>query len=146
MTQLAPHDPQFHALLTIEDALLDYRGPDMSFAAWLERHGYTGVARHLADIRLSHSAATMPERQSVLAMRSDLLASEHLGGNDHHIEAGYSQIIYHLADGIPIWCDTPVTAIHDEGSFCRVVLGAGRIRTARFVVVTVPLTVFSKPG
>jgi len=141
MTHLVPHDPQLRALLTIEDALLDYSGPDMSFASWLESHGYTGVARHLADIRLSHSAATMPERQSVLAMRSDLLASEHLGGNDHHIEAGYSQIIYHLADGITIWCDTPVIAIHDEGSCCRVVLGDGRTRTARYVVVTVPLTI-----
>jgi monoamine oxidase len=31
MTHLVPHDPQLRALLTIEDALLDYSGPDMSF-------------------------------------------------------------------------------------------------------------------
>ncbi len=141
MTQLAAHDAQLQTLQTIEDALLAYTGPDISFAQWLDMQGYQGVARHLADIRLSHSAATMPERQSVRAMQSDLLASEHLGGNDHHIEAGYSQIVYHLADGVPIWCDTPVVAITDAGSHCRVRFADGRERSARHVVVTVPLTI-----
>lgn len=141
MSALVDTAPALHALHTIEDAIAAYDGAEISFATWLDTHGYTGIARHLADIRLAHSAATTPSRQSVHAMRSDLAASEHLGGNDHHILQGYSQIVYHLADGIPIWCDTAVIAIRDEGTVCRVSLADGRELTAHHVIVTVPLTV-----
>ena len=101
----------------------------------------SGLARHLADVRLSHSAATTPAHQSIYAMRSDLRMSEHLSGDDHHILHGYSQIVYHLADEVPIWCDAAVTAIHDEGTHCRVVLADGRQLLASHVIVTVPLTI-----
>lgn len=141
MAQLVPHDVQLQRLTTIEDDISTYEGPDVSFATWLDVHGYTGLARHLADVRLSHSAATMPERQSILAMQSDIRLSERLGGQDHHIVQGYSQIVYHLADNMPIWCDTAVVAVHDDGGGCRVQLADGRQLHAKHVVVTVPLAI-----
>ncbi len=141
MSELCANDAQLAALQTIEDAILAYDGPEMSFATWLDLHGYHGIARHLADVRLSHSAATTPMHQSLHAMRGDLRLSEHLGGSDHHIVHGYSQIAFHLADEVPIWCDAAVAAIHDESTHCRVVLADGRQLQAKFVVVTVPLTI-----
>ena len=141
MSVLRDRNAQLASLQTIEDAILAYDGPEMRFATWLDTHGYHGIARHLADVRLSHSAATTPARQSLHAMRSDLQRSERLGGDDHHILNGYSQIVYHLADEVPIWCDAAVTAIYDEGTHCRVVLADGRQLQAAFVVVTVPLTI-----
>lgn len=138
---LAAHYPQVARLHSIEDEIAAYTGPEISVAQWLDSQGYTGVARHLADVRLSHSAATSPAQQSLYALQRDIWASEPHGGQDHHILAGYSQIVYHLADGIPIWCDTAVTAISDDGHRCHVALADGRQLTANYVLVTVPLAV-----
>jgi hypothetical protein len=76
--------------------------PDISFAQWLDDNDYQGLARHLADIRLAHSAATTPELASIHAMQADIRQGGAFGGNDHHIVGGYAPIIAALAQSLSI--------------------------------------------
>lgn len=126
-------------LISIEEQIAAYQGPDISFAQWLDDNNYHGLARHLADIRLAHSAATTPEYASIHAMQSDILQGEHLGGNDHHIVGGYAPIVQALAVSLPIRLQSVVTAIGDDTDLCTVALADGAVLTAKRVIVTIPL-------
>lgn len=132
-------DTSLPPLTTIEEQILAYQGPDMSFAQWLDENDYQGLARHLADIRLAHSAATTPELASIHAMQADILQGEHLGGNDHHIVGGYAPIIENLAQSLPMRLQSVVTAIGDDGDNCHVILADGAVLTTKRVIVTIPL-------
>jgi monoamine oxidase len=137
--QLATVHPEIDLLATLEDAIMAYDGPDISFAEWLSARGVSDIVRHLADIRYIHSAATTPARASMHAMRDDLLATTAIGGHDYHIKAGYAPIMRALADQIEIRLETMATAVHDHGTYCTVVCRTGDI-LARRVLVTIPLS------
>ena len=132
-------DASLPPLTTIEEQIATYAGPDISFAQWLDDNEYQGLARHLADIRLAHSAATTPELASIYAMQADILQGEHLGGNDHHIVGGYAPIVTALAQSLSICFQCVVTAIREAGDQCRVTLADGAVLTAKRVIVTIPL-------
>ena len=132
-------DPSLPPLTTIEEQIAAYAGPDISFAQWLDDNDYHGLARHLADIRLAHSAATTPALASIHAMQADILQGEHLGGNDHHIVAGYAPIVEHLAQSLPLRLQRVVTAIREAGDHCHVTFADGVVLTAKRVIVTIPL-------
>lgn len=131
--------PAIADLQHIDEAIMAYDGPDISFADWLAQRNVSSLVRHLADIRYIHSAATTPERASIHAMRDDLLATTAIGGQDYHIQAGYAPIIHALAVDIDIRLETMVTAIRDYDTHCTVVHRTGEI-TARRVIVTIPLS------
>lgn len=137
--ELATIHPEIAALSTLEDAIMAYDGPDISFAEWLAHRDVSDLVRHLADIRYIHSAATTPARASMHAMRDDLLATTVIGGQDYHINAGYAPIVHALADQLEIRRETMVTAVHDQGTHCTVVCRTGDI-IARRVIVTIPLS------
>jgi monoamine oxidase len=137
--ELAIIHPEITTLSQLEDAIMAYDGPDISFAEWLSARGVSDLVRHLADIRYIHSAATTPARASMHAMRDDLLATTAIGGQDYHINAGYAPIVHALADQLEIHLDTIVTAIHDHGTHCTVTCRTGDI-SARRVIVTIPLS------
>jgi len=132
-------DATLPPLTTIEAQIAAYEGPDISFAQWLDDNDYHGLARHLADIRLAHSAATTPELASIHAMQADIVQGEHLGGNDHHIVGGYAPIVAALAQALQIRLNSVVTAIHDDDDHCSVMLANGEVLTATRVIVTIPL-------
>ncbi len=136
---LFANDVTLPPLATIEAQIATYEGPDISFAQWLDDNDYHGLARHLADIRLAHSAATTPELASIHAMQADIVQGEHLGGNDHHIVGGYAPIVAALAQALQIRMKSVVTAIHDGDDHCRVMLANGEVLTATRVIVTIPL-------
>ncbi len=137
--ELTAMHPEITVLATLEDAIMAYDGPDISFAEWIHQRGVSEVVRHLADIRYIHSAATTPARASMHAMRDDLLATTAIGGQDYHINAGYAPIVHALAEQLEIRLETMVTAVHDHGTHCTVVCRTGEI-TARRVIVTIPLS------
>lgn len=137
--ELFAKDASLLPLTTIEAQIATYEGPDISFAQWLDESDYRGLARHLADIRLAHSAATTPEYASIHAMRADILHGEHLGGNDHHIVGGYAPIVSALADSLHICLNSPVKSVYQVGEKCSITLVDGQILTAKRVIVTIPL-------
>lgn len=137
--ELATIHPEIATLSTLEDAIMAYDGPDISFAEWLAQRNGSDLVRHLADIRYIHSAATTPARASMHAMRDDLLATTAIGGQDYHINAGYAPIVHALADQLEIRLETMVTAVHDHGTHCTVVCSTGDL-IARRVIVTIPLS------
>lgn len=136
--ELTDLHPQITTLSTLEDAIIAYDGPDISFGEWLDQQGVSHLVRHLADIRYIHSSATTPARASMYAMRDDLLATTAIGGQDYHIHAGYAPILHALAEQIDIRLETMVTAVHDHGTHCTVVCRDGDI-SARRVIMTIPL-------
>ena len=136
---LATIHPEISMLFAIEEAIIAYDGPDISFAEWITQHNVSDLVRHIADIRNIHSAATTPARASMHAMRDDLLATTAIGGQDYHLDAGYAPIVHALADQLEIRLETVVTAVHDHDTHCTVACHTGDIATRR-VIVTIPLS------
>jgi monoamine oxidase len=138
-SDVAAHAPMVAQLVHIEDEIAAYAGPDISFAEWLDDHGYAGIARHLADIRLAHSAATTPERASLHAIRDEIVSTRDIGGDDHHLVAGYAPITADLATALDIRMQCAVVAVDDVGTHCVVTTAHGEVLSAAHVIVTVPL-------
>lgn len=138
-SELAALAPMVAQLVHIEDEIAAYDGPDISFAEWLSDRGYTGIARHLADIRLAHSAATTPERASLYAIRDEIVSTRDIGGDDHHLATGYAPITADLATGLDIRLGCAVVAVADAGTHCTVTTADGEVVAAARVIVTVPL-------
>lgn len=138
-SELAALAPMVAQLVSIEDEIAAYVGPDISFATWLHDRGYTGIARHLADIRLAHSAATTPERASLYAIRDEIVATRDIGGDDHHIATGYAPITADLATALDIRLECAVVAVTDMGAQCTITTADGAVLQAAHVIVTVPL-------
>ena len=130
--------PQIAVLATLENDIMAYDGPDISFSEWLSQRNVTDLVRHIADIRYIHSAAMTPERASMHALRDDMRATVALGGQDHHIDSGYAPIITALAEHLNIHLETVVRAIHDHDTHCTVVCDHAELK-ARRVLVTIPL-------
>jgi monoamine oxidase len=137
--ELATIHPEISMLFTLEDSIIAYDGPDISFADWVAQYDVSDLVQHIADIRNIHSAGTTPARASMHAMRDDLLATTMIGGQNYHIDAGYAPIVHALAEHIEIRLETMVSAIHDHDTHCTVMCRTGDIN-ARRVIVTIPLS------
>jgi monoamine oxidase len=131
-------------LNTIDAQIIAYQGPDISFADWLAASGYTGIARHLADIRYAHASATTPERGSVHAMQSEFAAQLVEGGDDYHIRNGYARIVEWFATGLDIHRQHPVTRIEQHPDSVTVHCQNGAEFIARNVIVTIPLALLQR--
>jgi len=135
LTTLHPH---ITLLATLEDEIMAYDGPDISFSEWISHRTASDLVRHIADIRYIHSSAMIPERASMHALRDDMRATVAIGGQDYHIDTGYAPIINALAAQLNVRLETVVRAIHDHDTHCTVVCDHAEVK-ARRVLVTIPL-------
>lgn len=113
------------------------RPDDESLAALLDRRRASPQLRRLVE-GLTNSACACPEQLGVRALSQFLVANEETGGDDRALD-GYDRLVEHLARGVETIRDAPVAAIEWSASGVRV--DAGRVYTARLVIVTVPLGV-----
>ena len=133
------------ARLTKLDAqIMAYRGADVSFATWLDAHGFEGIARHLADMRYAHASATTPERASVYAMQSEFAAQVIQGGDDYHIRNGYARIVEWFARGLSIELSRPVQSIQQDENHVTVHCADGTSYQARRAIITLPLALLQR--
>jgi monoamine oxidase len=141
--QLESHT-EIARLTTLDTQILRYRGPDVSFATWLDAHGFEGITRHLADIRYAHASATTPERASIYAMQSEFAAQATQGGDDYHIRNGYARIVEWFARALSIELSRPVKSIHQDENHVTVHCADGTSYQAQRAIITVPLALLQR--
>jgi monoamine oxidase len=114
--------------------------PDMSGREFIERRGYRGRARTLAQMVLTAHLPGSVDEVGVLGLKADGVLTLETGLN-HRINEGYDRVVEHIARDIDIEYGFTVSTI--EWSPAGVVLRSsdGRERSARAVVCTLPVGV-----
>jgi monoamine oxidase len=130
-----------HQLLNLDAQLEAYTDRDITLAEWLAGHGITGLARHIADIRMAHAYCATPETLSVVELVREAQASAHNGDGDFHILAGYDTILTLIARGLDIRLNSPVASIRWNTERVEVELHNGEVFTAAHAICTIPLAV-----
>ena len=102
--------PDLQRVVTLEQQLAEYQGPDCSLAEWLTANAYSPLAAHIADLRLAHSNCATPATISVAELAYELKIADK-GPGDFHILDGYDRALAPLADGLDIRLGTAVTEI-----------------------------------
>jgi monoamine oxidase len=129
--------PDLRRVLTLEEELAGYEGPDCSLAEWLFARGFSPLAAHIADVRLAHSSCATPATLSVAELARELRQSD-AGSGDFHILAGYDKVLAAIAEGLDIRLETPVTAIRWGADGVEAITPSGGF-SARRAIVTLPL-------
>jgi monoamine oxidase len=150
--------PDLRRILTLEQELAVHMGPDCSLAEWLAAHDYSGLAAHIADMRLAHSNCASPSTISVAELVHELRIADK-GPGDFHIPDGYDRVLTPLAAGLDIRLGIAVTKIQwdeagvlvqtrlseaaqeREDAIARLPPSALHTFRARHAVVTLPLAV-----
>ena len=131
-------------LLDLDAQLDTYTGPDITLAAWLAERGISGLARHIADIRMAHAYCATPESLSMAELVRDSLASAHNGQGDFHILPGYDTILNLIAAGLDIRLSTPVVAIRWNNERVEITLANRDTLCARAAICTLPLALLKE--
>jgi monoamine oxidase len=131
--------PDLRRVMALEEELAGYDGPGGTLAGWLDARGITGLARHLADIRMAHAACATPETLGAAELAGEQRASAHNGDGDFRIVAGYDTLLARIAAGLEIRLGAPVAAVCWESRRAAVELVSGEEIEAAAVVVTLPL-------
>jgi monoamine oxidase len=111
--------------------------PDMSGREFIERRGYRGRARTLAQMVLTAHLPGSIDEVGVLGLKEDGVLKLETGLN-HRINEGYDRVVEHIARGLDLEYGFTVGTI--EWSPAGVLLRStdGRERSARAVVCTLP--------
>jgi monoamine oxidase len=127
-------------VITLEQQLAEYQGPDRSLAEWLADSGYSPLAAHIADMRLAHSNCATPATLSVAELAHELRVADK-GPGDFHILDGYNRALAPLADGLDIRLGAAVSSVRwdREGVEVTVSKPSNAQLRARHAVVTLPL-------
>jgi monoamine oxidase len=114
--------------------------PDMSGREFIERRGYRGRARTLAQMVLTAHLPGSIDEVGVLGLKDDGVLKLETGLN-HRINEGYDRVVEHIAHGLDLEYGFTVDTI--EWSPAGVMLRStdGRERSARAVVCTMPVGV-----
>ncbi len=131
-------------LLDLNAQLASYSGPDMTLAEWFAKRGITGLARHIADIRMAHAYCATPETLSVAALVQDAHVSAQNGEGDFHILPGYDTLLNLIANGLDIRLNTPITAIRWGAERVEIMLANGEAIAARSAICTLPLAILKE--
>ena len=118
-------------------ALGHYRGDDMSAAAFIERQGYHGRARELAELTLT---AHLPGSTADIGIRG-LVADGVLrleSGLNHRVLDGYDLLPQHIATGLDIRFGRRAHRIASGPEGVEIVVADGSTFRARAGVVTLP--------
>jgi monoamine oxidase len=130
--------PDLRRLMSLEDQIAAYSGPDRPLSEWLRERDYSPLAAHIADLRLAHAFCATPETLSLLDLAEELRGGYTEGG-DFKILTGYDQIVNALAEGLDIRLGTPVSALHWGADGVEALAESGLSFQARDAIVTLPL-------
>lgn len=130
-------------------ALQDYRGPDLSLSAFLDRESVPAAARTLVTLLHAHVYATDPDSIGVRGQaEEDVLLTEAYGFNNFLVREGYDRLVADTSArvGPALRLHSPVRKIERSGSGLVVHVspdagGPDRRYLAPAVVVTVPLSI-----
>jgi monoamine oxidase len=142
--ELLRERPDLQRLLTLEEQLAAYAGPECSLAEWLGANGFSPLAAHIADMRLAHSSCATPATLSVAELAYELRIADK-GPGDFHILDGYDRLFAPLAAGLDVRLGSAVTEVRWAEDGVTVSGRGGMLDEAplraRHAVITLPLAV-----
>jgi monoamine oxidase len=112
-------------------------GPDQSLAALLRRQ-HPGARTWRIATGIANDACADPDGLSVHQLAGALRHGEETGPQARVVD-GFDRLLQHLAKGVTVVCQAPVTEVAWSPAGVRV--DAGRTYSARAAIVTVPLGV-----
>ena len=114
--------------------------PDMSARAFIERRGYRGRARVLAEMTLTAHLPGSIDEVGVLGLREDGVLKLETGLN-HRIVEGYDRLTDHLARGLDVRLGAVVETIEWGPRSVVLRLADGEAFSARAALCTLPVGV-----
>jgi monoamine oxidase len=118
------------------------RPPDMSARDFMDRRGYRGRARLLAEMVFTAHLPGMADDIGLLGLLEDRVLDLQTG-SFHRITDGYDRLVDHIADGLEIRHRFPVAAVRWTPDGVTVAATDGRTLSARAAVATLPLGVLA---
>ena len=118
------------------------RAPDMSARDFIERRGYRGRARLLAEMTFTAHLPGMTDDIGVLGLLEDRILHLHTG-SFHRITEGYDGLVDHIARGLGIHRRFPVASVCWAPDGVTVSAADGRAFSARAAIATLPLGVLA---
>ncbi len=139
-------EPLLHVLDDLNerfwDALLDYAGPDMPLAAFIDKHFIGTAGRVLLGAIIRDTEGADVSQISTAHLRDSLSdANDDLAGEATVPEAGYKRLIDILAKDVPVTMQSEVVEINTTKKHITVHCKNGQVYTAGSVVCTVPIGV-----
>jgi monoamine oxidase len=117
------------------------RPPDISARDFIERHGYRGRARLMAEMVFAHSPGLIDEI-GVLGLLEDRILRLHTG-SFNRITDGYDRLVDHIARGLDVRLGFAVTTVRWGPAGVIVASADGRALSARAAITTLPLGVLA---
>ncbi|MFV9503815.1 MAG: flavin monoamine oxidase family protein [Oscillochloridaceae bacterium umkhey_bin13] len=134
-------DPRAAGVLTLYQAVAGYNGPELSVADLLDRL----AAKDDPAATLARRWFGNLEGADLNVLSAAAFAAEHAastnGEGNFHILDGYDRLIAHLAEGLRIRLEAPVTQIVWNEISATLTLADGEQLSARHVIITAPLGV-----
>jgi len=118
------------------------RPPDMSARDFIDRRGYRGRARLLAEMVFTAHLPGVADEIGVLGMLEDRVLDLQMG-SFHRITEGYDRLVDHIADGLDIRRRFPVATVCWTPDGVTVAAADGRALSARAAIATLPLGVLA---
>lgn len=122
---------------TILRRLARMKPPDMSAREFIERHGYRGRARTLAEMVLTAHLPGSIDEIGVLGLVEDGVLKLETGLN-HRVVEGYDRVAEHIARGLDVQCGFSVDTIRWAPDGVTIRGTDGRELSARAAVSTLP--------
>jgi monoamine oxidase len=116
--------------------------PEMSARDFIERHGYRGRARLLAEMVFTSHLPGVADDIGVAELLEDRVLNL-LTGSFHRITDGYDRLVDHIASGLEICREFPVTTVRWKADGVSVAAADGRALSARAAITTLPLGVLA---
>jgi len=118
------------------------RPPDISARDFLDRHGYRGRARLLAEMVFTAHLPGIADEIGVLGLLEDRILHLHTG-TFHRITDGYDRLVDHIARGLDVRCRFAVETVRWTPDGVTVTAADGRALSARAAITTLPLGVLA---
>ena len=132
--------PGTWSTFTIMHLLKNLQPPDLSGRQFIEKHGYRGRARRLAELTLTaHLPATLDE-VGLLGLREDGILTIESGLN-HRLGEGYDGLVTFIGKGLDVEFGFTVDSVRWDAGGVTVTATDGRELSARACVSTLPLGV-----
>jgi monoamine oxidase len=132
--------PETWPTFTIMRLLKNLRAPDISARQFIERQGYTGRGRLLAEMTCTAHLPGSIDEVGLMGLREDgVLTIEN--GLNHRLAEGYDSLISHIGTGTDLALGFRVERVRWDARGVTVTADDGREESARACVSTLPLGV-----
>ena len=116
--------------------------PEMSARDFIERHGYRGRARLLAEMVFTSHLPGVADEIGVVELLEDRVLHL-LTGSFHRITDGYDRLVDHIASGLDVRRDFPVATVRWRSDGVTVAAADGQALSAPAAITTLPLGVLA---